>query len=242
MLERGRNYMDRSQWYIGTPNGAVLCVDRAGENQFTGRLYHAYSRERVEIEGIGHLLFELERFFDSINFPHVSTNERTFREARQAAEPAGKMIEGKARKEEEKEEGNVREEEKGEGKASEAMKGEGKTGKASEEMKGNRKTGEVADGDGNGKKSGAPNGESKPERILSDEELLKKHGDLGTFIIRVQQRQNSSWQGRITWMDKDETIYFRSVWEMIKLIASALDKVGGQEGEGLRDMTWSQED
>ena len=214
--------MDRSQWYIGTPNGAVLCVDRAGENQFTGRLYHAYSRERVEIEGIGHLLFELERFFDSINFPHVSTNERTFREARQAAEPAGKMIEGKARKEEEKEEGNVREEEKGEGKASEAMKGEGKTGKASEEMKGN--------------------GESKPERILSDEELLKKHGDLGTFIIRVQQRQNSSWQGRITWMDKDETIYFRSVWEMIKLIASALDKVGGQEGEGLRDMTWSQED
>ncbi|EOS80861.1 hypothetical protein C817_01191 [Dorea sp. 5-2] len=214
--------MDRSQWYIGTPNGAVLCVDRAGENQFTGRLYHAYSRERVEIEGIGHLLFELERFFDSINFPHVSTNERTFREARQAAEPAGKMIEGKARKEEEKEEGNVREEEKGEGKASEAMKGEGKTGKASEEMKGN--------------------GESKPERILSDEELLKKHGDLGTFIIRVQQRQNSSWQGRITWMDKDETIYFRSVWEMIKLIASALDKVGGQEGEGSRDMTWSQED
>lgn len=214
--------MDRSQWYIGTPNGAVLCVDRAGENQFTGRLYHAYSRERVEIEGIGHLLFELERFFDSINFPHVSTNERTFREARQAVEPAGKMIEGKARKEEEKEEGNVREEEKGEGKASEAMKGEGKTGKASEEMKGN--------------------GESKPERILSDEELLKKHGDLGTFIIRVQQRQNSSWQGRITWMDKDETIYFRSVWEMIKLIASALDKVGGQEGEGLRDMTWSQED
>lgn len=214
--------MDRSQWYIGTPNGAVLCVDRAGENQFTGRLYHAYSRERVEIEGIGHLLFELERFFDSINFPHVSTNERTFREARQAAEPAGKMIEGKARKEEEKEEGNVREEEKGEGKASEAMKGEGKIGKASEEMKGN--------------------GESKPERILSDEELLKKHGDLGTFIIRVQQRQNSSWQGRITWMDKDETIYFRSVWEMIKLIASALDKVGGQEGEGSRDMTWSQED
>ena len=227
--------MDRSQWYIGTPNGAVLCVDRAGENQFTGRLYHAYSRERVEIEGIGHLLFELERFFDSINFPHVSTNERTFREARQAAEPAGKMIEGKARKQEEKEEGNVREEEKGEGKASEAMKGEGKTGKASEAMKGEGKIGKASE-------EMKGNGESKPERILSDEELLKKHGDLGTFIIRVQQRQNSSWQGRITWMDKDETIYFRSVWEMIKLIASALDKVGGQEGEGMRDMTWSQED
>ena len=40
-------------------------------------------------------------------------------------------------------------------------------------------------------------------------------------------------------MDKDETIYFRSVWEMIKLIASALDKVGGQEDSG--DITWSEE-
>jgi len=38
----------------------------------------------------------------------------------------------------------------------------------------------------------------------------------------VQQRQNSSWQGRITWVDKDKTVYFRSVWEMMKLIDSAL--------------------
>lgn len=49
---------------------------------------------------------------------------------------------------------------------------------------------------------------------MSDEELLNKHGDLGTFIIRVQHRQNSSWQGRITWMDEDKTVYFRSMWEL----------------------------
>ena len=57
---------------------------------------------------------------------------------------------------------------------------------------------------------------------MRDDELLKKHGDLGTFIIRVQHRQNSSWQGRITWMDENKTVYFRSVWEMIKLIEGAL--------------------
>ncbi len=165
--------MDRSQWYIGAPNGVILCVDRLGENQFTGRMYHAYSRETLKVEGIGQLLFELERFFDSINFPYASTNERSFQERMQTTD----YVEKKA--------------------------------------------------DNIGKK----------EKIMSDEELLKKHGDLGTFIIRVQQRQNSSWQGRITWMDKDETIYFRSVWEMIKLIASALDKVGGQEEPG--DMSWS---
>ena len=64
---------------------------------------------------------------------------------------------------------------------------------------------------------------------MKDEELLSRHGDLGTFIIRVQHRQNSSWQGRITWMDKNKTVYFRSIWEMIKLVEGALDTVSQQE-------------
>ena len=64
---------------------------------------------------------------------------------------------------------------------------------------------------------------------MSDENLLSKHGDIGTFIVRVQHRQNSSWQGRLTWMEQDKTISFRSVWEMIKLIESAVDTVSQQE-------------
>ncbi|MBR0352883.1 MAG: hypothetical protein IJH53_06725 [Oscillospiraceae bacterium] len=60
---------------------------------------------------------------------------------------------------------------------------------------------------------------------MKDEELLSRHGDLGTFIVRVQHRQNSSWQGRITWMEKDKTISFRSIWEMVKLIENAVDTV-----------------
>lgn len=67
------------------------------------------------------------------------------------------------------------------------------------------------------------------KKIMTDEELLSKHGDIGTFIVRVQHRQNSSWQGRITWMEKDQTIQFRSVWEMIKLIESAVDSVSQPE-------------
>ena len=64
---------------------------------------------------------------------------------------------------------------------------------------------------------------------MSDEQLLSKHGDIGTFIVRVQHRQNSSWQGRITWMEEDKTIQFRSVWEMVKLIESAVDTVSKDE-------------
>ena len=67
---------------------------------------------------------------------------------------------------------------------------------------------------------------------MSDEQLLQKHGDIGTFIVRVQHRQNSSWQGRITWMEEDKTIQFRSVWEMVKLIENAMDTVStSEEGE-----------
>lgn len=77
-------------------------------------------------------------------------------------------------------------------------------------------------------------------KIMSDKELLSRHGDLGTFIIRVQHRQNSSWQGRITWMEKNKTVYFRSIWEMIKLVASALDTVSEPE-EGPEETSWTDE-
>lgn len=66
---------------------------------------------------------------------------------------------------------------------------------------------------------------------MKDEELLTRHGDLGSFIIRVQQRQNSSMQGRLTWIEKNRTVHFRSVWEMIRLIDSAIgpDRQGDDE-------------
>ena len=69
-------------------------------------------------------------------------------------------------------------------------------------------------------------------RELEDEQMLDMHGDLGTFIIRVQHRQNSSWQGRITWVEEDKTLYFRSVWEMMKLIEEALKDHKQSEEEG----------
>lgn len=62
------------------------------------------------------------------------------------------------------------------------------------------------------------------KKVMKDKELLDMKGDLGTFIIRVQHRQNSSWQGRITWMEEDKTLSFRSIWEMMKLIDSAMEQ------------------
>ena len=76
-----------------------------------------------------------------------------------------------------------------------------------------------------GAPAATPAGRQQPEertKVMSDKALLEKHGDLGTFIVRVQQRQNSTWQGRITWMDEDKSVNFRSIWEMVHLIEEAV--------------------
>lgn len=78
----------------------------------------------------------------------------------------------------------------------------------------------------------------REEKIMSDDQVLSKHGEIGTFIVRVQHRQNSSWQGRLTWVDKDQTVNFRSIWEMIKLIESAVDTVSDPEEEEEPEQRW----
>lgn len=160
----------RSQWYIGAPNGVILCVDQAAGRSLRGRLYHSYSREAVTVSSLEQVLFEMEHLYDSLNFPHPADSSRTFQEkAHHTGHRAGRA------------------------------------------------------------------------KIMSDEELLKRHGDLGTFIIRVQHRQNSSWQGRITWMDEDKTVYFRSMWEMLKLIDSAVGTVSGED-ESQGEPSWMDQD
>ena len=157
--------MSRTQWYIGTPNGIVLCVNGCDGGDLSGVFYHSYSKHPVPFAGLGQMVLRMEKLYDYLCFPHPGTLSRSF----------------------------------------------------SERKKPTRQTDER-------------------EKIMSDKALLSKHGDIGTFIVRVQHRQNSSWQGRITWMEEDKTIQFRSVWEMIKLIESAVDTVS--EPENTAEELW----
>lgn len=43
-----------------------------------------------------------------------------------------------------------------------------------------------------------------------------------SFLIRIQYRQNSSWQGLIQWLDGRKTRHFRSFLEMVMLMQEAL--------------------
>ena len=57
-------------------------------------------------------------------------------------------------------------------------------------------------------------------------------GDLGTFLVCVQHRDNGSWQGRVTWMEQGRTVNFRSVWEMVQLIDEAI------RGGAVPEVSW----
>ena len=48
--------------------------------------------------------------------------------------------------------------------------------------------------------------------------------NIGTFVLKILNRQNSTWQGNITWVEKQKSENFRSALEMLKLIDNALDE------------------
>ena len=43
-----------------------------------------------------------------------------------------------------------------------------------------------------------------------------------TFVVHVISQENATWQGQVTWLDKKETMSFRSLLELIKLMDDAL--------------------
>lgn len=70
-------------------------------------------------------------------------------------------------------------------------------------------------------------GEQMDARRIQD-----KNGDLGTFVVYVKYRQNSTWQGEVIWTEKKKKQHFRSALELLKLIDGALDQAEpGQEEE-----------
>lgn len=68
-------------------------------------------------------------------------------------------------------------------------------------------------------------------KVMQDDVLLDKRGEKGTFIIQVQYRQNSSWQGKVVWVEENRTQHFRSALELIKLMDGALSEEGNAVSE-----------
>ena len=59
---------------------------------------------------------------------------------------------------------------------------------------------------------------------MSIHNIQDKRGDKGPFVVQVQYRQNSTWQGQVIWAEKNKKEYFRSALELMKLIDSAMSE------------------
>ncbi len=68
----------------------------------------------------------------------------------------------------------------------------------------------------------------KEARRIVGDSITKK---CGTFLLTIYNRQNATWQGTVTWVDRNEKQQFRSALELIKLIESALDEAEGGSHE-----------
>lgn len=70
------------------------------------------------------------------------------------------------------------------------------------------------------------------QKKMDTSRIQDKHGDMGTFLVHVKYRQNSTWQGEVLWAEKKKRQYFRSALELIKLMDSALDETEAMQEEG----------
>lgn len=53
-----------------------------------------------------------------------------------------------------------------------------------------------------------------------------------TFLIKMEYRQNSTWQGVLTWVEEKKEMCFRSELELLSLMNTALEeKSGGEKAE-----------
>ena len=63
------------------------------------------------------------------------------------------------------------------------------------------------------------------KEMESFDQVIRHRGTDATFVIRVQYRQHSSWQGEVTWVDGQKKEYFRSALELVRLIDGVLKDV-----------------
>lgn len=63
---------------------------------------------------------------------------------------------------------------------------------------------------------------------MADNSVTKNRG---TFLIDIYNRQNATWQGTVTWINRDEKQHFRSALELIKMIDNALEEAEGGSHE-----------
>ena len=76
-----------------------------------------------------------------------------------------------------------------------------------------------------GRMPALPEYERKEKKKMAEfDEVTGQRGTDATFIVRVTYRQNASWQGEVTWVDRQKKERFRSALELVRLLDSAMSE------------------
>lgn len=57
-----------------------------------------------------------------------------------------------------------------------------------------------------------------PEKVAEQKDIIEYRGTKGTLITYVQFRQNSDWQGQVSWPEKQRVCKFSSTLEFVKIL------------------------
>lgn len=75
----------------------------------------------------------------------------------------------------------------------------------------------------------------RPNEVQRVDDMMEHRGDLATFVVHVQYRQNATWQGKIVWAEKKKECSFRSALEMLKLMDEAIGDEAEKETPGTKE-------
>ena len=72
------------------------------------------------------------------------------------------------------------------------------------------------------KRTFTKNSTAEERTLFIADKTQAQRGEVATFAIRIQYRNNASWQGTVKWLEGEAEEYFRSVLELLWLLDSAM--------------------
>lgn len=209
------------------PNMVMVCVDGVENGDIYGRYFHRYKKEETFFPDSATLVIEMERFYDAIGYPQAATKTRKFMERKGGRIPAKEHMAVIS-----------------DGQDLIQLRGNLATFLVGVTSRQNASwQGDVVWMEQQIRKHFC----SDMDLMVFVDEAVKKNRNVtlyltqsviiytkekkvaimaenqkGTFIVKINHTDNASWQGQVTWADKNITKNFRSTLELIKLMDGAI--------------------
>lgn len=208
------------------PNMVMVCVDGVENGDIYGRYFHRYKKEETFFPDSATLVIEMERFYDAIGYPQAATKTRKFMERKGGRIPAKEHMAVIS-----------------DGQDLIQLRGNLATFLVGVTSRQNASwQGDVVWMEQKIRKHFCSDMDLM---VFVDEAVKKRNVTLfltqsmiiyikekkvaimaenqkGTFIVKINHTDNASWQGQVTWADKNITKNFRSTLELIKLMDGAI--------------------